>query len=89
MTKLSIFLSVLFLFALKANSQSNFSLMLSQHFSNYLIENVQEKIYVQTNSNEFEPGDTIWFKSTLVNAVTHTPADIEKMVYIDLISPDN
>ena len=83
---------VAFLFLLvgmKAVAQPDFPLQINQQLNNYLINNLQEKIYVQTNSNEYVPGDTIWFKASLVNAITHTPAGAEKLIYVDLVAPDN
>lgn len=83
-----IFLIVSLLFGLSLHAQNDFSLLLNKRLNEYLLNNIQEKIYVQTNSNQYSPGDTIWFKASLLNAITHTPFRTENLLYVDLISPD-
>lgn len=72
-----------------AQAQPTFPKVLNQWINNYVLENIQEKLYVQTNTGEYTPGDTIWFKASLVNAVNHSPVGIEHLFYIDLLSPES
>lgn len=88
--KITILLFFAFLLFMQAQAQVNSSgNQINRELNNYLLGNIQEKVYVQTNSNLYSPGDTIWFKSSLVNAITHAPDPLEKLLYIDLISPEN
>lgn len=70
-------------------AQGRFPQQVNNQLNRYLLANIQEKLYLQTNSNNYLAGDTVWFKTTLVNAVTHTPVGNELMYYVDLISPEN
>lgn len=47
----------------------------------------QEKIYIQTDRSYYAAGDTIWFKSYLVNAVENRSSDYSKVIYLDFIDP--
>ena len=43
-----------------------------------------ENIYVQTDRTCYIPGDTIWFRAHLVDAVSRTPTCVSKFVYVEL-----
>ncbi len=89
-SKLNLVLFTVLLFAIsKSYAQKNFPQEINNNLNKYLIENIQEKLYLQTNSNRYYPGDTIWYKASLVNAINHKPVGTENMFYIDLISPEN
>ncbi|HKJ43980.1 MAG TPA: hypothetical protein VKA27_17925, partial [Sunxiuqinia sp.] len=87
--KTYVILLLVSVFSHRAQAQSNFPNVLNQWLNNYILENIQEKMYVQTNSGQYMPGDTIWFKASLVNAINHKPVSIERLFYVDLISPEN
>ena len=44
----------------------------------------QEQIYVHTDKPYYVPGDTVWFRAHLVDAVTHTPISRSRYVYVEL-----
>ncbi|MEZ4968069.1 MAG: TonB-dependent receptor plug domain-containing protein [Flavobacteriaceae bacterium] len=44
-----------------------------------------EKIYIQTDKDLYTIGDTIWFKSYLVNGVDHFASDISNVVHVELL----
>jgi hypothetical protein len=44
----------------------------------------QEQIYVHTDKPYYVPGDTVWFRTHLVDAVTHTPISRSRYVYLEL-----
>ena len=48
----------------------------------------QEKTYVHTDAADYAPGDRIWFKVYVVNALSHEPVDNSLYTYVELISPD-
>ncbi len=87
--KLTLALLLVLIGLCKAYPQNNFSQQAVSQLNQYLINNIQEKLYLQTNSNQYAPGDTIWFKASLVNAINHKLVGLENLFYVDLISPDN
>lgn len=89
MKKFLFCLSIGFLFGYHVGfSQVRLSSIYENKLNRYLLNNLQNKVYIQTNANRYIEGDTIWFKSTLVNAIVHLPSFNEKMIYIDLVSPE-
>ena len=54
----------------------------------YSHSSVAEKIYLQFNSKVFTTDETIWFKSTVVNATDHTPTFFSGVLNVELIGPD-
>ena len=49
----------------------------------------KEKIYIQFDKPNYYAGENIWFKTYLLNAATHKPETLSKIVYAELISPNN
>ena len=49
----------------------------------------QEKIYVQTDRSRYLPGETIWFRVHLVDAVFLKQANASRYVYVELTNPTN
>ena len=49
----------------------------------------KEKIYIHFDKPYYYSSETIWFKVYLVNAATHSSETISKVVYVELISPEN
>lgn len=70
-------------------SQNHPTEQINKNLNQYLLQNGQEKVYVQTNADTYQIGDTVWFKASLVSAITHIPEENEKILYVDLLSPDN
>jgi len=50
---------------------------------------IKEKIYLHTDKSEYYAGEDIWFKAYLVNGDTHSSASLSKVVYIELITPND
>ena len=51
----------------------------------YLFERYpKEKLYLHTDKDIYQAGDTIWFRSYTVNAFTNTPAIISRLIYVEL-----
>jgi hypothetical protein len=46
-----------------------------------------EKVYLHTDRDFYNPGDDIWFKSYVVDGLTHIPTDSSKNLHVELISP--
>lgn len=47
----------------------------------------QEKIYVQTDKGGYYPGETIWMRVHLVDAIFMKQANASRYVYVELINP--
>ncbi len=56
--------------------------------TNYIANYWQEKVYLHFDKPYYSTGETIWFKSYLVNAVTHRPEPRSGLLYADLIDPN-
>lgn len=48
----------------------------------------REKVYLHTDKNSYISGDTIWFKSYLMNALTQKPSTRSGIEYVELIDKD-
>ena len=60
------------------------TLDIEQRILNYYRRVPQEQIYVHTDKPYYVPGDTVWFRAHLVDAVTHTPIRRSRFVYVEL-----
>jgi hypothetical protein len=47
----------------------------------------QEKIHLHTDRDVYVPGEKIWFKAYLVDALNHLSATNSRYIYVELISP--
>jgi hypothetical protein len=47
-----------------------------------------EKIYLQLDRKVYATNDLIWFKSIVVNAMNHSPSKLSRILYVELIGPD-
>lgn len=63
------------------------TLDIEQRILDYYQKVPQELIYIHTDRPYYVPGDTIWFRAHLVDAVTHTPISRSKYVYVELHDP--
>ena len=48
-----------------------------------------EKVYLHLDKDNYRSGEELWFKAYLVDANTHKPETLSKIVYVDLINPEN
>jgi hypothetical protein len=51
----------------------------------YSNSNYQEKVYVQTDSDLYYAGDIVWLSTRLLDAQSHTPSKLSKVVHIKLL----
>jgi TonB-dependent SusC/RagA subfamily outer membrane receptor len=49
----------------------------------------QEKVYLHLDKHYYAAGEDVWFKAYLVNAHSHEPSNMSKVLYVELITPDN
>ena len=50
---------------------------------------LREKTYLHIDKTTYNAGEDLWFKAYLVDASTLRPDAASKIVYVDLIDPDN
>ncbi|MEO1009812.1 MAG: TonB-dependent receptor plug domain-containing protein [Bacteroidota bacterium] len=55
----------------------------------YVEKNGPEKVYLQTDKDFYINGETIWFKAYLVNGIWHTSSIKSRVIYVELISPND
>ncbi len=60
------------------------TLDIQQHILDYYQKVPQEQIYIHADKPYYVPGDTVWFRAYLVDAVTHTPISRSRFVYVEL-----
>ena len=46
----------------------------------------QEKVYLHTDKGTYLAGDTLWFRSYIVDAALHKPL-CDKYIYVELVNP--
>ena len=61
------------------------TLDIEQRILGYYARVPQERIYLHTDRPYYVPGDTVWFRAHLVDAVTHTPINRSRYVYVELL----
>ena len=70
--------------ALQTLQAKSDTLDIERHILSYYQRVPQEQIYVHTDKPYYVPGDTVWFRAHLVDAVTHTPISRSRFVYVEL-----
>ena len=70
--------------AVKTLQEKTDALDIQQCILDYYKRVPQEQIYVHTDKPYYVPGDTVWFRAHLVDAVTHTPISRSRYVYVEL-----
>ena len=56
--------------------------------STYSSQNAPEKVYLQTDKDYYTNGETIWFRTYIVNGITHEISDKSRVVYVELTDPN-
>ncbi len=81
------------LFALQAFKRiPQENILLQNIISKLLIYNTNEgpeKTYLHTDKDFYTNGETIWFKTYLVDGITHTKSDKSKVIYVELVNPQD
>jgi hypothetical protein len=54
----------------------------------YSYASLAEKVYLQLDGKVYTAGNIIWFKCIVVYANNHVPSPISKVLYVELINPD-
>lgn len=71
--------------AIETLQEKTDTLDIQQRILDYYRKVPQEQIYVHTDRPYYVPGDTVWFRAHLVDAVTHTPISRSRYIYVELL----
>ncbi len=61
---------------------------ISEQLTKYTNTLRQEKLYIHFDKPYYSAGESIWFKTYLVDATTHLPQPLSRLAYVELIDPD-
>jgi hypothetical protein len=61
---------------------------LKREFNDYRSSYATEKVYVHLDQRMYLTGETLWLKVYLVDGTFHKPADISKVVYVEILDRD-
>lgn len=90
--RISAFLTLLLIASVSILGQQNDQIRLDTLKSNLLTQlnlSHQEKIHLQLDKSIFIPGEKIWFRSFLVDAVFHQPNTESRYIYVELINRED
>ena len=59
---------------------------LTQKLDAYVNNLAPEKVYIQTDKDFYTVGDTIWFKSYMVNGINHFAGNNSKIIHVELLN---
>ena len=82
-------LIILIVSATAARGQNSVSDSIKKAFADYMRHCPHEKVYVQTDCSTYMPGDTLWFRAHLVDALYLKQANASRYVYVELITDDD
>lgn len=58
-------------------------------FNDYRKKVIQEKVYLHVDRDVYLTGETMWLKAYAVDATTHRPLEISRVVYVEVVDRDN
>jgi hypothetical protein len=53
------------------------------------IADYKEELFVRTDRDVYITGEQVWFKVYELNALTHAPSDLSKVIYLELLDKNN
>jgi hypothetical protein len=53
------------------------------------IYNYKEELFVRTDRDIYITGEQVWFKVYELNGLTHSPSDLSKVIYLELLDKNN
>src|SRR5579872_7270189 len=73
----------------RSAAQTDGRQVLLSQFDAWRTRGVQEKIFLHTDKPDYLAGEILWFKIYCVDASTHTPLDLSKVCYVDVLDKDD
>ncbi len=62
---------------------------ITSHLKRYIQKYHQNKVYLNTDRDEYNTGETIFYKAYVLNDVEKKPENLIKNLYIEMVAPDN
>src|SRR5512133_3028767 len=53
------------------------------------VKNFREELFIRTDRELYITGEQVWFKVYELNGITHTPSDLSKVVYLEMLDINN
>jgi len=78
-----------FLIASTAFSQEPVTTSVTKDLDQYRVKRLQEKLFVHTDKDVYLAGEICWFKIYSVDAASHQPLDLSKVVYLEWLDAAN
>lgn len=76
---------ILFLFSYKLS----YSQIADKGFEKPSEKSYSEELFIHTDRDLYISGEKVWMKIYKLNSLTHTPANVSKIIYIELLDADN
>jgi hypothetical protein len=54
-----------------------------------LLANFKEELFIRTDRDVYITGEQVWFKVYTLSGLTHTPCNLSKVVYLELLDKNN
>ncbi len=86
---ISFIICMLSLQVVNGQTQITMTDYLSNKFNQYCKEMPWEEIYVQTDREQYISGENLWFKAYLIDRQSSKPSSDSKIVYFELLNPEN
>jgi hypothetical protein len=83
--KINIIFTTLLLCCIKSSAQDITVNSINSHFNHYQQTVLAEKIFLHSDRDFYLAGEIIWFKLYYMEANWHTPLDISKLAYVEVI----
>lgn len=62
---------------------------LVSHLQDFNEQLPQEKVYLHTDGEDYVTGESVWLKAYVLDATTHLPLNLSKVLYVSLLSEKN
>ena len=59
---------------------------MQREITEYNSKNFEEELFLQTDRDLYIVGEQVWFKIYKINALTHKPNNVSKVVYLELLN---
>ncbi|GAA3918456.1 TonB-dependent receptor plug domain-containing protein [Hymenobacter algoricola] len=80
---------VLLLTAFRRPADDGFIQRLQAQLTRFYTATYPEKAYLHLDKGIYAAGETLWFKAYLVDAAQHQPDTLSRVLYVDLLTPEN
>ncbi len=71
-------------YQLNAQEDPKFTSILEK-LNTYNTTSTPEKVYLQTDRDHYANGDTLWFKTYILDGITHVASDKSRVVHVELV----